>query len=191
MWWVQTHCFLRDNTYIYVYIVRSHLKYIFWHVSISIPSFRCLHWNSSTTSVWPTNVYIGELRFDVFHNKRLFSPRRNCGTTIVTKPSPKGYKKFVLRVMHRAKCSYLEIFYFLNVLTVYLALHTGEFVVKRFSALRGLIMSKILTVQSWLDDANWFCWKGHQSKPCIWNSSSPFQYFCQKKNRAMQQNYIL
>lgn len=111
-------------------------------------------------------MYIGELRFDVFHNKRLFSPRRNCGTTIVTKPSPKGYKKFSLHVI---QSNTKRFFYFLKVLTVYLALHTGEFVVKIFSALRGLIISKILTVQSWLDDANWFCWKGHQSKPCIWN----------------------
>lgn len=64
------------------------------------PSFRCRHWNSSTTSVWPTNVYIGVLRFDVFHSKRLFSPRRNCGTTIVTKPSPKGCKKFTDDASH-------------------------------------------------------------------------------------------
>ena len=55
-----------------------------------------LHWNSNTTSLWPTNVLtgdaIGEFMFRMFHNDKLFSPRLSWGTVTVTRPSPNGCK---------------------------------------------------------------------------------------------------
>ena len=54
------------------------------------------HWNSRTTSLWPTNVCTGEGagadRSKEFHRDKLCSPRRSCGTTAVTRPSPNGCK---------------------------------------------------------------------------------------------------
>ena len=55
-----------------------------------------LHWNSNTTSLWPTNVLtgdaMGEFMFRMFHNDKLFSPRLSWGTVTVTRPSPNGCK---------------------------------------------------------------------------------------------------
>jgi hypothetical protein len=51
---------------------------------------------------------------------------------------------------------------------VYRALHTGDEVVRMLSARRGFVISKNLTVQSWLEVASWFSWVGLQSKLWIY-----------------------
>lgn len=54
------------------------------------PSFCFLHWNSSTTSSWPTKVWTGVFRSKTFHKSRLFS-LRSWGTITVTNPLLNGY----------------------------------------------------------------------------------------------------
>lgn len=53
------------------------------------PSFCFLHWNSSTTSSWPTKVWTGVFKSKTFHKSRLFS-LRSWGTITVTNPLLKG-----------------------------------------------------------------------------------------------------
>ena len=64
-------------------------------VTISPSIIWDLHWNSKTTSLWPTNVFTwddtGEL---MFHRDKLFSVVRLIwGKVRVTRPSPNGWKE--------------------------------------------------------------------------------------------------
>ena len=65
---------------------------ISWRSPSHPPSFCFLHWNSSTTSSWPTKVWTGVFKSKTFHKSRLFS-LRSWGTITVTNPLLKGCGK--------------------------------------------------------------------------------------------------
>ena len=93
-------------------------------VTISPSIIWDLHWNSKTTSLWPTNVFTwddtGEL---MFHRDKLFSVARLIwGKVRVTRPSPNGWKEIeklevtekamfsrIISVMLTCKLSWLSL----------------------------------------------------------------------------------
>ena len=93
-------------------------------VTISPSIIWDLHWNSKTTSLWPTNVFTwddtGEL---MFHSDKLFSVARLIwGKVSVTRPSPNGWKEIekleltekamfsrIISVMLTCKLSWLSL----------------------------------------------------------------------------------